>query len=89
MLNTLKSLREERVVNIKELQKSPSKSLKGITRILRGKSTLGYFLDPQALDDLIEDFEAANSPAYLKRIAAARKDKTRIPLEDVLKRYGI
>ena len=89
MLKTLKSLQEERVVNIRDLQKSPSNSLKGITRILRGKNTLGYFLDPQALDDLIEDMEATKSPTYLKRIAAARKDKTRIPLTDVLKEYGI
>lgn len=88
MLKTLQSLQEERVVNIRDLQKSPSRSLKGITRILRGKHTLGYFLDPQALDDLIEDFEALNSPAYLKRIAAARRDKTRIPLENVIAEYG-
>ncbi len=89
MLQTLKALKNERVVNIKELQKSPSKHLKGITRIMRGKKTLGHFLDAEALGDLIEDVEALNSPKFLKSIRESRARNKTYSLEYVKKRYGL
>ena len=89
MLQTLAALKKEHVVNIKELQKSPSRHLRHITRILRGKKTVGYFLDPEALDDLIEDLEAAASPTFRKSIMRSRASKKRYTLEQVKKRYGI
>ncbi len=89
MVDFLKALQREHVVSIKEIQKSPSKSLRGITRILRGSKTFGYFLDEAALDNLIEDLEALSSPAYLKRIAQARRSKRHYSLADVKQRYGL
>ena len=89
MLQTLKLLQNEGVVNIKELQKSPSRYLQGLTRILRGKKTLGYFLSQDTFDDLIEDMEAMSSPNYLKSIMRARKTKKLTPLSQVEKSYGV
>ena len=89
MLQTLKAIKKEHVVNVKELQKSPSRHLKGITRILRGKKTLGHFLDEEAFDNLLEDLEALSSPNFLKSIRKARKSKTFISLEELEKRYGL
>lgn len=89
MLQTLKLLQNEGVVNIKELQKSPSRYLKGLTRILRGKETLGYFITGAVFDDLIEDMEAMSSPNYLKSIMKARQSKKLTSLFDVAKKYGI
>ncbi|MFH1292317.1 MAG: hypothetical protein ABIH87_03925 [bacterium] len=88
MLQTLKLLQNEGVVNIKELQKSPSRYLKGLTRILRGKETLGYFITGAVFDDLIEDMEAMSSPNYLKSIIRARQSKKLTSLSDVAKKYG-
>lgn len=89
MLQTLKTLKNETVVNIKELQKSPSRHLQGLTRILRGKKTLGYFLDEGSFSDLVEDMEAMSSPNYLKSIVKARKSKKFTSLSKVEKKYGL
>ncbi|NQU99335.1 MAG: hypothetical protein HQ538_01235 [Parcubacteria group bacterium] len=89
MLQTLRLLKNEGVVNIKELQKSPSRYLQGITRILRGKQTLGYFLEEDAFSNLIEDMEAMSSPNYLKSIMRARKSKKLTPLAQIEKKYGV
>ena len=89
MLNTLQALKNEHVVNIKELQKSPSRHLKHMTRILRGKKTVGYFLDPEAFDDLIEDVEAATSPNFRKSIEQSRASKKTYTLEKVKKQCGL
>ena len=89
MLQTLKLLQNEGVVNIKELQKSPSRYLVGLTRILRGKKTLGYFLSENTFDSLIEDMEAMSSSNYLKSIQKARKSKKLTSLSEVEKKYGI
>ena len=82
-------MRHENVVNVKELQKSPSRSLRGLTRILRGSKTLGYFLDSTIFEDFVEDLEAAASPNYKKRVATARKETGGASLEDLNARYGV
>ena len=89
MLQTLKLLQNEGVVNIKELQKSPSRYLRGITRILRGKETLGYFLTGSIFDDLIEDMEAMSSPNFIKSIIRARQSKKLTSISDVAQKYGV
>ena len=80
MLKTFKALKQEHIVNIKELQKSPSRSLKGITRILRGSATLGYFLDAALFEYLMEDLEAVTSIPYRKRIKRARAQRRNLTL---------
>lgn len=89
MLNTLKAIQNENVVNIKELQKSPSRYLRGLTRIQRGNKTLGYFLDQASFSDLIEDLEAVKSKSFIKSIASARASKNKLTLDQAKKRYGL
>lgn len=89
MLQTLQTINKERVVSIKELQKSPSRHLKNITRILRGKQTLGYFLDQNAFERLIEDLEALSNPAYILSIHKSRQRNKLHSYKDVAKRYGV
>ena len=89
MLQTLKLLKHESMVNIKELQKSPSRHLRGITRVLRGKTTLGYFFAENIFSDLIEDMEAMSSQNYLKSVMRARQSKKLATLSQVKKKYGI
>lgn len=89
MLKTLQTIKNEKVINIKELQKSPSRYLKNITRILRGNETLGYFLDQEAFENLIEDLQALSSPTYIKKIKKARSAKKAYSLKEVEKRYGL
>lgn len=89
MFETIKALKLEHVVNVKELQKSPSKSLKGLTRILRGSMTLGYFLDATIFEDFVEDLEAASSHSYRKRIAKARASRGGITFAQAKRRYGL
>ncbi|MFH1789627.1 MAG: hypothetical protein ABH832_00985 [bacterium] len=78
MLKTLKSIQNEYVVNIKELQKSPSRHLRGITRILRGKDTLGFFLSKDQFDVLIHDLELISDPVYLKKLLKQVRTKKTI-----------
>jgi len=89
MLQTLKILKNEAIINIKELQKSPSQYLKGITRILKGKKTIGFFLDVEIFENLIEDLEAMNSPKYLDSIKRARDSKDLTSLSEVNDMYGV
>ena len=89
MFETLKLLQKEHITSIKELQKSPSRHLKNITRIQRGKKTLGYFLDELAFGSLIEDMEAMQSETFIKSIEKTRKQKKEYSLQEVKQRYGV
>lgn len=88
MLQKLNLLRNESIVNIKELQKSPSKYLQGITRIMRGKQTLGYFLGAQEFAELLEDIEAAESQNFAQSIQGAKADRF-VTLGELEARYGL
>ncbi|MEK7540075.1 MAG: hypothetical protein AAB558_02400 [Patescibacteria group bacterium] len=91
-LQQFEILNQERVVSIRELQMNPSKVLKGITRIMKNGKSIGFFLDKEALEDMLEDFEALNSPKYLASIRRAdqeiREGKT-LSLGKVMKKYGV
>lgn len=89
MFETFKALKQEHVVNVKELQKSPSRALRGLTRILRGSMTFGYFLDANTFEDFVEDLEAASSTRYRQRIARARAERGGMTMAQLRKRYGI
>lgn len=92
MLSTLTTLQQENIVTIRELQKNPSTALKKVTRILRNGKTFGFFFAESEIEDLMEDIEALSSPNYLASIKRADQNikagKT-VPLETVLKKYGI
>ena len=50
----LKLMARINVASISEIQKSPSKRLKGITRVIRGSETVGYFFEKKEFDELVE-----------------------------------
>ena len=91
-MNNFAFLSKERVASIRDIQRSPSQALQGVTRVIRANKTLGFFLDNRAWDDLMEDLEALHSKPFLKRVAKARRDARAgkgIPLSTVMKEYGL
>lgn len=87
-------LEREHVASIRDVQRNPSKSLRGITRVMKGSTTIGFFFSNEELDELLEDLEASSSTLLRGRVAEARKDlkkgcKNTVPLESVAKRYGL
>ncbi len=92
MSPVLTVLANERLASIRDVQKNPSKALRGITRVTRGSKTLGFFLSESCLDELVENFEALTSPAYLKQIRQARKEMKQgkgVSFHRVAARYGL
>ena len=94
---SLSHLTKERIVSISEIQKNPSKALQGITRIMRGSKTVGFYISleghtKEEYDDLLEGLEAASSSKIADRLAKAKKalkEKTGIPFAKVAKSYGL
>ncbi len=92
MPHAFAALARERVASIRDVQKNPSRALLGITRVVRGSKTIGFFLSNEEWDGLLEDIEAMNSPAFRARIRSAKKqqkDGKTIPFAEVAKRYGL
>lgn len=92
MTDKLKILAQESVASIRDIQKNPSKALQGITRVVRGGKTVGFFFSNEELGDLLEDIEAFSSPAFKARVKEARREmkaaKT-VPFSVMAKRYGV
>lgn len=53
MHGIFKALTKEQVVSISDLQKSPSIYLKTITRIMKGKTTLGFFFPLKEIERML------------------------------------
>ena len=73
-MNTFSLLANEHVASIREIQKNPSRALRGITRVTRGSQTIGFFLTNDQFADLVERHEALSSKSFMRRIARARFD---------------
>lgn len=85
-------LRKENIASIRDVQKNPSRALRGLTRVIRGSKTIGFFLANEEMDDLLEDMEAMASTKLKARVKQARKEMKAgdtIPLTDLLKKYGV
>lgn len=81
-------LTRENVASVRDVQKNPSKSLRGITRVMRGSKTIGFFFSNEELDDMLEDLEAASSKSLRARVKVARaglKKGEGIPMQTLLK----
>ena len=85
-------LQREHVASIRDVQKNPSRSLRGMTRVMRGSKTFGFFFSTDEFDELLEDLEAASSKDLRARVRLARKGLKKgdvISLTDLAKRYGV
>lgn len=85
-------LRREHVASIRDVQKNPSKSLRGITRVMRGSKTVGFFFSNEELDELLEDLEAAASTSLRARVKEARKGLEKgdiVSIASLVKEYGV
>jgi len=89
-MTSLSILANEHISSIRDIQKHPSRALRGITRVMRGSKTMGFFFSNEHFEDLMESIEALSSKNYLARIAKARRSKSKgIPLAKLAAKYGL
>lgn len=92
MTDKLNVLAQESVASIRDIQKNPSKALRGITRVMRGSKTIGFFFSNEELGDLLEGIEAFSSLSFKARIKKARQEMKAgkaVPLSVIAKNYGV
>lgn len=82
---------DEKFTNIQRAQagltklfQKASKTL-SFYRVLKNDKPLGILMPQEMWENLLEDMEALASSAYLKRIAASRRDKRTYTIDDVKK----
>lgn len=91
-MDTFTILADERIASIRDIQKNPSRMLRGITRVTRGSKTVGFFLSNEDFADLVENQEALASCLFVKRVAQARRDMKKskgVSLKALAKEYGV
>ncbi|MBU0540284.1 hypothetical protein KKF59_01900 [Patescibacteria group bacterium] len=91
-MDTFSILSNERIASIRDIQKNPSQTLKGITRVTRGGNTIGFFLSNDEFAELVESHEALSSPAFVSRVAKSRRELKSgkgKALASVMKEYGL
>lgn len=85
-------LQRENVASIRDVQKNPSRSLRGMTRVMRGSKTFGFFFSTEEFDELLEDMEAMSSKDLKARVKIARsglKKSEVVSLSDLARQYGV
>lgn len=88
--NSYRVLADERVASIRDVQKNPSKALQGVTRVMCGGKTIGFFFENEELNELIEDLEMTASKDLRAKAAAIRNGRTSgVRLDILAKRYGL
>ena len=58
-------------------------------RVMKNDKPLGVLVPNEMWEDFIEDLEALSSPAYLARIAKARRQKGGMSMEQLKKKYNL
>ncbi len=58
-------------------------------RVMKNDKPLGVLVPNEMWEDFLEDMEALSSPAYLARIAKARKEKGGISMEELKKKFHL
>lgn len=86
---------DEKFTNIQKAQAGLTRLFKraqtgkNFYRVMKNDKPLGVLIPNNIWESWIEDFEALSSPAYLKRIAKARKEKGGITLDEIKKKYQL
>ncbi|MEK7623629.1 MAG: hypothetical protein AAB408_03095 [Patescibacteria group bacterium] len=93
-MSILPFLIKERFASIREIQRNPSKTLRQVTRVIRGSKTIGVFFSNEELEELMENFEASRSKRLRARTRRARRSMksgalSGRPLVEVFRKYGI
>lgn len=91
-LEAYQVIADERIASIRDVQKNPSKALRGFTRVMRGGKTMGFYLSASEWDEMLEDLEASASTSLKKRVRKARKDLREnrvVSLGQLAKEYGL
>lgn len=84
-------LKKENFVSIRDLQKSPTKSLTSVywpKVIINNWKPMWVYLDYDDYEELMEDLEALSSKNYLKKIEESRKSEL-VSAEKVWEELGI
>jgi hypothetical protein len=92
MSHQFRFLSKESVASIRDIQKNPSRALRGLTRVTRGSKTIGFFLANEEMDELLEDLEMLASTKLKTRVKQARKEikaGQTTSLADVMKKYEV
>ncbi len=82
-MKTYQLLTKERVASIREVQKNPSQALRGVTRVMRGSETLGFFFSSEEFNEILEDLEAAACVDLRSRVRIARVGLKKTALRSV------
>lgn len=89
---TYKILTVEKIASVRDIQRNPSKALTGLTRVMRGSKTMGYYFDVMSFDEVLEDLEALSSDELKTRVRSVRrglKSNKLKPLSSVAAKYGV
>lgn len=92
MAKMYQMLSKENVASVRDVQRNPSRALRGITRVMRGSKTVGFFFSNDEFDELLEDVEAAGSKSLRARVREARaglKKGDTVTLSSLSAKYGI
>ena len=81
------------VVSVRDVQQSPSRALRGITRVMKNGNTMGFYFSNEEFAEILEDLEALGSLELKQRVRQARqnllKNKNFTSLSQVAKKYGL
>ena len=85
MIAVANVLRKENFVSIRDLQKSPTKSLTstdGMKIIINNWKPMWVYIDYDDYEELMEDLQALSNPKYLEKIRKSR-DSGIVPAKKV------
>ena len=83
-------VKPENYISIRELQKSPTKTLSNgdMKVILNNWKPMGVFFSLDKFEDIKEDLELLQDEKYLKDIEEARNEKKEYSRDDVIKMFN-
>ncbi len=91
-MHAISLLVDEHIASIRDIQKHPSRALRGVTRVMRGSKTMGFFFSNEQWDEFLEDLEASASRTLRARVKDARKHLKKgegVSLKELAKQYGV